>query len=280
MFDDTLPSDDGAVAELRFEFRHGASRLAHLHQKAPLRVLFPDAPDGEIPTAALVNTGGGLVGGDHLSVRAEAGPWARGLVVAQAAEKAYRSAGPDCVLDVALRAETGAWLEWLPQETIIFQGARLRRTTRVEVAPGARLLAGEILTFGRRARGESLTEGLVRDAWEVRRDGRLIWADALYLDGDLAEVLGHAACFAGATACATALYVTDDAGERLDLARSLLEADGDVVRAAATVANGVLVVRWLAVDTAPLRASFAAFWTRFRAEAGDLPARLPRLWYV
>lgn len=279
MFGDTLPSDPAAVADLRFEFRHGQTRLAHLHQKAPLRVLFPDTPDGDIPTAALVNTGGGLVGGDHLAVSAEAGPWARGLVVAQAAEKAYRSAGPDCVLDVTLRAQAGSWLEWLPQETIVFQGARLRRATRVEVAPQGRLLAGEILAFGRRARGENLTEGLLRDTWEVYRGDRLVWADALHLDGDLAEMLGHAAGFAGATACATAIYVGDDAVERLDLARSLLNDSGDV-RCGATVVNGVLVLRWLAPDTAPLRTSFASVWSGFRASVAELPGKLPRLWYV
>lgn len=279
MFADILPSDPAAVAELRFEFRHGQTRLAHLHQKAPLRVLFPDAPEGDIPTAALVNTGGGLVGGDHLAVTAEAGPWARGLVVAQAAEKAYRSSGPDCVLNVTLRAESDSWLEWLPQETIVFQGARLRRTTRVEVAPQGRLLAGEILTFGRRARGESLTEGLLRDAWEIRRGDRLVWADALHLDGDLAEMLGHAAGFAGATACATVIYVADDAPDRLELARELLSEAGEV-RCAATVVNGILILRWLAPDTTPLRTSFAAFWSAFRVAAAALPGKLPRLWYV
>ena len=196
---------DGAA---RMVFRRGEkdTRLARLYQRAPLRALFPTGENSGLATAVLVTTSGGLVGGDRLAVGIVAEEGSAALATTQAAEKVYRSLGADCRVEVELSAAAGSWLEWLPHETILFEGARLDRVTRIDYAPGARVLAGEILVFGRHARGETLTCGRLRDAWEVRRQGRLIWADALVLAGDLAAVLAAPACFAGAVAMATVIY--------------------------------------------------------------------------
>ncbi|MFN8927410.1 MAG: urease accessory protein UreD, partial [Rhodospirillales bacterium] len=132
-------------------------------------MLFPTPAKGDPTTAVVATTSGGIVGGDRMAVTATAGDGARALVTMQAAEKVYRSAGPDATVDVRLSAGVGAWLEWLPQETILFEGARLRRTTRVDLAADACALAGEMIVLGRIARGERLATGLVRDAGEVRR---------------------------------------------------------------------------------------------------------------
>ncbi|MBF0392683.1 MAG: urease accessory protein UreD, partial [Alphaproteobacteria bacterium] len=134
MGSDTKPAVDGS-AELAFAWREGASRLAHLYQHDPLRVLFPLSPAGEPPEAALITTSGGLVGGDRLTIAVEARDNAACTVVAQAAEKVYRSLGADVAVSVRLTACPGAWLEWLPQETILFDGARLRRATLIERSP-------------------------------------------------------------------------------------------------------------------------------------------------
>ncbi len=267
-------------AEAVFALRQGRTALASLFQHDPLRVLFPTPPLGELTSAVLVTTSGGLVGGDEIKVRIAAGEGAAVLASPQAAEKVYRSAGADCRIDMRLEAGPDAWLEWLPQETIVFDGARLRRRTVVEAAPGAHVLAGEMLALGRAARGERLSCGLLRDAWEVRRGGRLAWAEALHVEDDMADVLAHPAGLGGAVACATAVYVADDAGARLDAARALLEDAGNGVQSAATVVNGVLVARWIATEGAALRRAYGAFWAGFRREVAGLPARLPRLWYI
>lgn len=216
---------DGA-ASVRFAVRDGRTRLADLYQRAPLRVLFPDPPPGDVLGAAIATTSGGLVGGDRLAIGIEVGNGARAQVSAQAAEKVYRSTGADVRIEVRLSVGAGAWLEWLPQETILFEGARLRRLTAIDIAPGGRLMAGEMLAFGRAARGESLTRGLVRDVWEVRRDARLVWADALHMAADLAAPLDHPAGFGGARAYATAIYVGDGAVDHLDAARSFAVSEG------------------------------------------------------
>lgn len=262
----------------RAEVTFGPGGITRLFQKAPLRVLFPDPPAGEPPQAALVTTSGGLAGGDRieLDVRAEDG--ARGMLVASAAEKLYRSTGPDTLVDIRLAAGDGTWLEALPQETIVFDGARLRRSTRLGITGAGRILAGEMLALGRKARGESLTHGLVRDSWEIRRDGRLVWADALHLDGDIPAKLASLAGFNGAHAAATLVLAGGDAAPLLDRVRQAQDGYGG--RAGATIVNGILLARWLDGDAARLRRNFGQAWASLRHAAAGLPQRLPRLWEI
>ncbi len=272
MFDATSPSEVFGQAEIGVAADAAGTRLARLHQQAPLRVLFPTPAVGDVFEAALVTTSGGLVGGDRLAIAVHAGRDARILVSPQAAEKVYRSTGADCRIEVALTAEHGSWLEWLPQETILFEGARLDRMSAIEADADARVLAGEIVVFGRIGRGERFSRGFLRDGWQVRRNGRLVWADALLLEHDIARQIDHPAGLAGAVAAATAIYVAPDAAEHLAAARDL--------GALATVVNGVLVMRWLKKDARAVRAEFGAIWSGFRAAVAGLPRRLPRLWHV
>jgi urease accessory protein len=183
-------------------------------------------------------------------------------------------------VQVKLRAEPGALLEFLPQGTILFDGARLRRLVAVDAADDARVLTGEIVTFGRIASGERVTRGLLNDRWLVRRGGKLVWADALALDGDIARALASPAGFDGALALGTVLFLGPDPGRSLELARDLLEPGAAEVRTGASLVNGVLVARFLSGDAAALRGGFGAFWRGFRAGACALPARLPTIWNV
>ncbi len=253
----------------------GRDGLATLYQRAPCRVLFPEPEPGDLPIAALLTTSGGLAGGDRLrlSFRVEAG--ARALATTAAAEKIYRSLGPAAEIAVALAAEAGGWLEFLPQETILFDRARLVRRVEAELAPGARLIAAETLVFGRAARGERFARGLLHEAWRVRVAGRLVWADALRLDGDVGAMLASPTGFGGAAALATALYVGADAASHLPLARALAEA-GD---GAATLVNGVLLARFLGARADAVRLALAQYLRQLRHAAGGLPAALPRLWH-
>jgi urease accessory protein len=282
----TLQSDSPAISvhgmgEVSYAVGpDGICRLKDLYQSDPVRVLFPTPPRGEIPGAVFVTTSGGLVGGDLIELTATAEENVHVQMTAQAAEKIYRSNGFDSRIEVTLQAQAGSWLEWLPQETIIFDGARLRRRTLAEVATGARMLAGEMLVLGRGAMGETVNYGLVCDDWEIRLDGRLTWADALRLDGDIAELVDHPAGLSGARAVATVVYVADDAGDYLETARRLLDTVPKDVRAGATMVNDLLLVRLMATDPYPLRNAFGDFWAEFRYAAAGLPAALPRLWQI
>jgi len=256
----------------------GTTRLARLFQKAPLRVLMPRPPPGEPPCAVLLNTGGGIVGGDALEVRVGLEDGAAAVITSQAAEKAYRSAGPEATVDVRLDLAPETWLEWLPQETILFDGARLRRRLRVDLAAGARLVAADMLVFGRRARGERYRTGLLVDRWQVGIERRLVWADAVRLAPEPGALLDAPFGFAGAGALATCVYVASDAEDRIGLARDLaLSPD---VRCGATCIGPVLVVRWLADDPAPARRALRRFCARFRHAVAGLPAQVPAIWHT
>jgi urease accessory protein len=224
----------------------------------------------------LLNTSGGIVGGDRLEVGVEMAARTVASVTSQAAEKAYRSAGPDASMQVRLRLEDGAFLEWLPQETILFDGARLRRSLGADLAADARLLAADVLVFGRLARGERFRSGLLQDRWQIRVGDRLVWADALRLAGDPGALIEAPFGAGGAAAFATCIYVGPDAEDRLELARSLIDQPG--ARGGATCLAPVLIVRWLADDPAAARKALRRFCARFRQEVARLPGRLPAIW--
>jgi urease accessory protein len=269
-------------AAVSFCVRDGATALSHLYQSDPLRILFPRPEAHEPTTGVLVTTSGGLVGGDRLDVKVTCGVGAAGRVLGQAAEKIYRSTGTDSHINIRLEVARDGWLEWIPQETIVFENARLRRLTVADVAPGARLLAGEIVVFGRTAMGEKVTGSLVRDAWEVFRDGRLVWADAIHTDETLDAALGAPSGFDGAVAFASLVYVGDDAVDQLATARDLLIDTGEEkeLRTGATQLGDVLLVRWLGQDTNQLRKAYGRFWAAFRHRLAGYPQIMPRLWHI
>ncbi len=261
-------------SRVAFAVREGETRLADLYQRDPCRVLFPDSEPGEPPQAVLVTTSGGVAGGDRLHMAVTAGPGARAAVATQAAEKIYRAApGSDpCRIDVAITVDADAVLEWLPQETIVFQGARLVRRTVAEVAAGAALLGCEMVVLGRGASGERFGSGLLLDSWSVRRNGRLAWTDTLRVEGETPDGAG----FGTANALATVIGVWDAPESQFGRARALLDDAGQArrdVRAGVTLVNGIMVARLLGEATA-VRAAVIGFLTAFRGR------RLPRVWHV
>ncbi len=260
-------------AEIGFVHAEGRTRLAHLHQRNPLRVLFPDSEPGEPMLAALVMTSGGIAGGDKLSVAVDAGAGASATVTSQAAEKVYRALDDAAETDVRLSVGEGAWLEYLPQETILFDRARLRRSFEIDVAAAGKLLACDMVVFGRTASGERFRQGLWQDRWRLRRGGKLIWADAMQVQG--LDSIDHPAGFAGATAHAMALYTGPDARNWLEPARALAQG---CQRAGATVIGNVLLARFLDQDAASVRRALAQYIAGMRATIAGLPAVAPRLW--
>jgi urease accessory protein len=257
-------------SRVSFAVRDGATRLTELYQRDPCRILFPDPEPGEPPLAVLVTTSGGIAGGDVLRMAAEVGPGGHAIVATQAAEKIYRASpsSDPCTIDVALAVGEGAILDWLPQETIVFEGSRLKRRTVASVGDGGSLLACEMVVLGRAASGERFTGGLLLDAWSVRRDGKLAWTDALRVEGETPLGAG----FGPANALATVIGVWDAPQPYFEKARELLQAT-DRVRAGATLVNGVMVARLLGEAT-DVRAAAIGFLTAFRGR------RLPRVWHI
>jgi urease accessory protein len=258
-------------AELHFARSGAVTRIVHLYQASPARILFPTPEPGEAPLAALVNTAGGLAGGDSVRLDLRVGPGASAILSTPAAEKIYRSLGPMTNIDVTVDLGAEATLEWLPQETILFDRARLERRITVAIAPDARLLFAEMLVFGRQARGEVMRSGLLRDLWRLHRGGALLWADGVSLEHDLAARLQDPFGFGGAEAMASLLLAMP--GPIEPLREALREAGA----AASLVRPGLLLARWLGAATT-VRGALGAAICLLRAQALGQPARLPRLW--
>src|SRR5215475_1692950 len=142
----------GAVA-FDAHVRDGVTRRGLLHESGSLRVRFP-SPEGEGLSAVFVNTAGGVAGGDRFEIDVVASEDARLTTTTAAAEKVYRAAGPGAELAISLKVAPGARLAWLPQETILFDGAKLSRRIDIDIAEGGTLLVCEMVVFGRAAMGE------------------------------------------------------------------------------------------------------------------------------
>jgi urease accessory protein len=257
----------------------GVSRLSDLYQRAPCRILFPDVEAGEPLQAVLLTTAGGLTGGDCTGVEFNVAADARATLTTQAAEKLYRALPETApvVCTVALRAGANSWAEWLAQETILFNGARLRRAFSADLAPGSRMLAVESIVFGRHAMGEELRAGMLHDSWRIRRSGRLIWADAMRLDGDIAGLRRAPFGFGDAVACTTLLYAGPDAAALLEPVRAaLMESAGD---SGVTLLDGLLIVRLLDGDASRLRSQVINVAALIRHTAAGISRALPRVWH-
>jgi urease accessory protein len=248
--------------------RGGRTRRGRVHEDGSLRVRFPNVEAGAPLEAVIVNTGGGMTGGDCFSLDVAVGPGASLSVTTAAAEKIYRSLGADALVDVALKVADGGSLSWLPQETILFDKARYARRIDVDLAEDASLVLAEAVVFGRAAMGEVVVQGSLADRWRVRRDGRLVFAENVRLYGDIAASLAQPAVAKGNCAVATVLVAP---GTEAQLTAVRVLADQFAGAAAISAWNGIAVARLCARDGAALRHDLALV-------LHALGAPLPRLW--
>ena len=258
-----------ARGAVRFDVhaRDGVTRRGVLHESGSLRVRFP-SPEGKGLSGVFVNTAGGVAGGDSFDIDIAAGEGTRLTLTTAAAEKVYRAPGSAAQLNITLKVAAGAHLGWLPQETILFDRARVHRRFDIELDDAASLLLCEIVVFGRTAMGERMEQGEFIDRWRLRRGGRLVFAETVRLDGNIGAKLGRSAVAKGGAAIGTALIVPGDEAlvERI---REASESFAGEVGISAW--NGFAMARFCAQDAARLRADMMAVLAR-------TGAALPRLW--
>lgn len=265
---------DGA---LRVSVANG--RLTDLHFTPPMRLFRPHGESGEPRTVVIANVAGGVVGGDRLSVSIDVGADEALLATTQAAEKVYRSAGAEAELVNRFSVAEGAELEMLSSGTILFDGARLARSTEIDVAAGGRAAYAETVVFGRIARGEVFATGALRDRIRLRRDGRLLWADDFALADDIQGLTAARAGLDGARALSTLLLVGAGASAAVGIARDL-PAPEQVRVGVSALADDLVVVRVLARDAAAGRTVLGDLWSASRAAWLGRPARMPVIWSV
>jgi urease accessory protein len=282
MYDGTSPSDRPGEtlplqrargrARIAVRAEGGVTRLTDLYQDGCAKLRLPKVYGPSSVEAVLLNTAGGLTGGDVYGTEAVAGAGAALTLTTQACERVYRATGQVAArVETRLAAGTGATLHWLPQETILFDGGRLDRSLDVDLDGDAAFLAVEALVLGRVASGETVSGGSFTDSWRVRRDGKLIFADAALIAGDIDAVAAGPAVLAGNKAMATVVLAAPGAEDKLAEARAVLD---PLSTAGASALPGLLICRLVAPDDRALRARLVPLLNLLAGRA------LPRVWHL
>ena len=268
--DDQLQRSHGA-ARLAFANRDNRNSIVERYASAPVRILTPSVQEG-IPEAVLANTSGGIAGGDTSHVDILVAQNAQALVTGQAAEKIYRSIDMPASIRTVIKIEDGSTLEYLPQESILFDGAKLNRAVNISLGARSCLLLSEMFVLGRWAMNEDFTRGIFLDRWSIDVAGQPIWREGLRVEGGLSS-LSSSLGFANARALATIFYAGANAAEVLGLARDVIGPMGG-----ATIVRGMLVVRMLGNEAGMLKQQLGEIISIIRAAALGRPAEVPRVW--
>ena len=262
------PQRAEGVGRIMAKLHGNTTKLEELYQEGSAKIRLP-RPASDALEAVLMNTAGGLTGGDRFDWRVEAGAGAAISVTTPASERVYKSAGGAAHIANKLVLGPGAHIDWLPQETILFEQSRLKRTLEAELAEGATLTALEAVLLGREAMGEAARSALLDDNWRISRGGRLVHAEANKLSASDLE-RDALSLLSGNNAFATLVHIADNAEDRLAAIRALIPTDA---KAAASAVGERLVVRILAPSGLALRRLVTPLLVELSAGRA-----LPRLW--
>src|ERR1700747_3184084 len=246
---------EGNVSDVDLERANGAgrivlagsasgTRISEVYQKFPISLMFPRVGDDLVTEAVIINSSGGIAGGDRLEIEVVSLNDASVAVTTQAAEKVYRALDRPARVGTKLKACGTAKLAWLPQETIVFNQARIRRQTEIDLCSGAELIALEWLVLGRAARGEEVVSGHISDSWRIKRDGRLIWADSFRVSDEVFAELHRKALLSNWKAVGTLIYFGPSLDARLSILREIATTLG--CHCAATIVGAIIIVRFAA----------------------------------
>ena len=264
------------AGRVMFDGGKNGARVVDIYEKFPTRIMFPVVSDDSAREAVLVNAAGGLTGGDQFDLDISAVGDARVVVTTQAAEKVYRALTEPARVATRLKARDTAKVAWLPQETIVFNQARIFRQIEVDLHSGTELMALEWLVLGRAAHGEEIRAGYIRDSWLVRRDGRLIWADSFLATESTFPHLTRKALLSDRRSIGTLIYFGPNLDRRLDKIREI--ARSQYCDSAVTMVGGLIIVRFAARVSSGLRIALTHMLQHFAHELGPGPFRVPKMW--
>jgi urease accessory protein len=258
--------------------RQGATQLIYNHHQAPLKVQRPFYPEGEkVCHSVILHTAGGMVGGDRLSSNIHLQPQAQALITTAAASKIYRSNGLQARQTIQMQVDAGACLEWLPQETILFNDAIYRQDLRVELATGGSWLGWEITRFGRSARGEKFLQGEWRSHTEIWQQGVPLWIDRQWLRGS-EDIFHSPHGLAGKPIVGSLVWVGGAvSAEIIEKTRNLWDGEGEA--GVSRLQNGLLC-RYRGSSTSEVRNWFIDVWQMLRVSFLNRGNCIPRVWQV
>ncbi|MFB2838781.1 urease accessory protein UreD [Floridanema evergladense] len=278
----SLSSGWQGKVNLVYADRQNTTQLIHNLAIAPLKVQRPFYPEGtDICHSVILHTAGGMVGGDRLTFDIQLQPKAKALITTAAASKIYRSNGFQAKQSIQIKVDSGAYLEWLPQESIIFNGANYRQDLRVELAPKATWLGWEITRLGRSARGEKFLTGEWRSYTEIWRQGKPLWIDRQWLPAG-EEMINSPHGLAGQPIVASLVWVGEKVSpEIVEKAREIWQNQPDFSskgEAGVTQINEGLLCRYRGASSIEVRHWFKRVWDLLRVNFCDRPSCPPRVW--
>ena len=260
-----------ARGEIGVAVKAGRTRIERLYQEGAAKIRMPKG-EADPLEAVLINTAGGLTGGDRLDWAVAVGEGASAMVTTQACEKVYRASSGTAEVGCRLSVAAGGRLAWLPQETIVFDNSAFRRRIDLDLAPDAEALIIEATVFGRQAMGERVRHARFSDRWRVRRAGRLIHAEDFAAGPEIGSQLATGAALGWAVAFATVLLFSDCAATRLEAARAIID-DAGGASAWEVAGSGKLLARLVAGDGYTLRRRLIPLVELLNEQAG-----LPKVW--
>ncbi len=260
-----------AHLELGFEFQDNKTVLAHRRHQGPLTVQRPFYPEGGVCHVYLLHPPGGVVAGDSLTITISAAKNSAALITTPAAGKFYRSSGPLAQQQVTLKVAEDAILEWLPQETIIYEGAKVASKLSVDLDVGARFIGWEVLALGRPAANEGFTVGEISLSWQIFQAGEIFYQEKLRLD---AEAFAARWGLNGHSACGT-LFVIPATVVQLEKVQQLI---GDTAGLGVTLIDELLICRALDTRADRLRSFFQQVWATLRPDVLECKVSEPRIW--
>jgi len=264
------------AARVVFSGARDSTEVCDVYRKFPMAVLFPNVDNCRHKETVLINTSGGVAGGDEINIEIVARNKASVAMTTQAAEKVYRALDRPARILTRLRAEGGARLAWLPQETIVFNKARIVRQTEVDVRSGAELVALEWLVFGRAESGEEVIAGYILDTWRIRVDGHLVWADGFLSSDRTFPQLRRMALLSNWKAIATMIYFGPSIETRLERVRQIAASLG--CACGVTLVGAIIVIRVAAAAGADLKRGLRRFLDQLNRELGTGPFGVPKMW--
>lgn len=277
-----LSSEWQGKVNLIYADRQNSTQLIHNLAIAPLKVQRPFYPEGtDICHSVILHTAGGMVGGDRLFFDVQLQPNAKALITTAAASKIYRSNGLQAKQNIQIQVDSGAYLEWLPQESIIFNGANYRQDLRIELAPNATCLVWEITRFGRSARGEKFLAGEWRSYTEIWQQGKPLWIDRQWLPAG-EEIINSPHGLAGQPIAASLVWVGQKVSpEIVEKARELWQNQPTFFskgEAGVTQLTEGLLCRYRGASSTEVRHWFKQIWHLLRVSFCDRPSCPPRVW--
>jgi len=252
------------------------TKIVDIYQKFPVALAFPKIDDARHREAVIVNCSGGVAGGDRLQIEIVAQCGSSVAMTTQAAEKVYRALDRPAQITTRLEVHENAKLAWLPQETIVFDKARIKRRTEVALYSGAEIAALEWLVLGRVESGEKVRSGYVLDSWRVSLDGRLVWADGFLLSDEMFAHIHREALLSKWKAIGTLIYFGPHTEIRLELFRDI--ASSLKCYCVVTSVGALIVVRFAAEMSSELRFGLRTFLEQSSRVLGHGPFKVPKMW--